>query len=328
VRFRFRLTNLLALVICAGLTGFFPATGVGQVARVEIHPIKTKMLTDQQFLTGAKEGPDVIIAGELRLPRLGDERLAAVILMHGSGGISRYVTDWVPVLNALGIATFVVDSFSGRGVTSVTTDQARLGRLVQVFDSYRALEVMANHPRIDPARIAGMGFSRGGQSVLYASLKRFQKMHGPGEAAFSAYIPFYATCNTAYIDDEDAADAPIRMFHGTADDYVPIAPCRAYVERLRKSGKNVTLTEYAGAHHVFDGVQFKTPQWLPQNQTTRRCTLEEVAGGTIINSETKQPFTFADPCVERGATVAYHEEAHKASIQAVSDFLRATFKLN
>jgi hypothetical protein len=75
-------------------------------------------------------------------------------------------------------------------------------------------------------------------------------------------------------------------------------------------------------------VQFRTPQWLPQAQTTRRCTLEEVAGGTIINSDSKQPFTYADPLVERGATVAYHEEAHKASVQAVSDFLRALFKVN
>jgi predicted peptidase len=71
--------------------------------------------------------------------------------------------------------TFLVDSFTGRGLTGVVNDQAQLGRLVQVFDSFRALELIAKHPRIDPGRIAAMGFSRGGQGVLYASVKRFMQ---------------------------------------------------------------------------------------------------------------------------------------------------------
>jgi dienelactone hydrolase len=306
----------------------FSSTGAAQTARIEVHPIKTMTLTDQQFLIGAKDGPEVIIGGELRLPRVGSDRLPAVVLMHGSGGISAYVNDWIPVLNSLGIATFLVDSFTGRGLTRLNDDQSQLGRLVQVFDSFRALELVAKHQRIEPSRIAAMGFSRGGQGVLYASMRRFQKMHSSGSLAFAAYIPFYPTCNTTFTDDENIADAPIRILHGTADDYVPVAPCRSYVERLRKAGKNVELIEYAGAHHVFDGVQFKTPVKFSAAQTTRNCLLEEVADGIIINGQTKQRFTYSDPCVERGATVAYHEEAHKASLQAVKEILGANFKLN
>jgi dienelactone hydrolase len=151
-------------------------------------------------------------------------------------------------LNSLGVATFLVDSFTGRGLTSVVNDQALLGRLVQVLDSFRALEVIAKHPGIDPGRIAAMGFSRGGQGVLYASVKRFQKLHGPDGVAFAAHIPFYPTCNTTFIDDENVADAPIRIFHGTADDYVPVAHCRSYVERLRKAGNNRQQPDQATLH--------------------------------------------------------------------------------
>ena len=100
------------------------------------------------------------------------------------------------------------------------------------------------------------------------------------------------------------------------------------MDRLRKAGKDVALTEYAGAQHVFDGVQFRTPLKLPDAQTTRTCQLEEVAEGIVINSQTKQRFTYSDPCVERGPTVAYQEEAHKASIQAVKEILSASLKLN
>jgi dienelactone hydrolase len=324
-----QVAKLTAFVPFVALSqALFSSTGAAQIARVEVHPIKTMTFSDQQFLNGIKDGPEVTIGGELRLPRPGNERLPAVVLMHGSGGISPYVVDWIPVLNPLGVATFLVDSFTGRGLTRLNEDQSKLGRMVQVFDGFRALELLAKHPRIDPSRIAAMGFSRGGQGVLYASVKRFQKMHSTGPVAFAAYIPFYPTCNTTFIDDENVTDAPIRIFHGTADDYVPVAPCRSYVERLRKAGKNVELIEYAGAHHVFDGVQFKTPVKFHDAQTTRNCRLEETADGVIVNSQTRQRFTYSDPCVERGPTVAYQEEAHKASVQAVREILGANLKLN
>src|SRR5207245_8332578 len=79
-------------------------------------------------------------------------------------------------LNELGISTFALDSFTGRGLTEVNSNQALLGRLNFIVDLYRALEVLASHPRVDPRRIVLMGFSRGGQATLYASLKRFNRL--------------------------------------------------------------------------------------------------------------------------------------------------------
>ena len=101
------------------------------------------------------------------------------MLLHGSGGISSYVTDWESDYNALGMGTFIVDSFSGRGIVNTNVDQFVLGRLAMVFDAYRALELLANHPRVDASRIVLMGFSRGGQSALYASVKRLHDSYGP-----------------------------------------------------------------------------------------------------------------------------------------------------
>jgi len=263
----------------------------------------------------------------LRIPRLGTDRLPAVILLHGSGGIGGNVDRWSQELNSIGLATFVTDSFTARGIQSTVANQALLGRLNMVLDSYRALGVLAAHQRIDPAKIVLMGFSRGGQATLYASLKRFERIYGPEGAAFAAFVPFYPSCFTTYIGDEDISDKPIRLFHGTADDYVPVAPCRAYVERLRKAGKDVTLTEFADAHHAFDNPLTKVGP-VPQAQTTRRCAMTEQPEGTIINAVTKLPFTMEDPCVERGPNVGYDAAATAAATKAVKEFLRTALALN
>jgi dienelactone hydrolase len=290
----------------------------GQVARMEILTFQSMTLTDESFLAGRKDGKPVIIAGELRLPRPGTDRLPTVVLLHGSGGISGYVTDWEQEFNAMGIATFVVDSFSARGITSLVNDQSQLGRMAQIFDSYRAFETLEKHPRVDPARIAVMGFSRGGQGALYSGMKRFQRMHGPASGReFAAYVALYPTCNTVYIDDEDVTAKPIRIFHGSADNYVPVAPCRAYAQRLKARGADIQHTEYAGALHVFDWSALKTPTKLEKAQTTRSCQLEEVAVGRVVNASSKQLFTWADPCVEYGVTSGYDETASTETRKAV-----------
>jgi dienelactone hydrolase len=303
-----------------------PAMVTAQVARMEIHSFQSATLTDQRFLSGQKDGKTVMVAGELRLPRPGNDRLPAVVLLHGSSGINGGVTDWAQDLNSMGIATFVLDSFTTRGIVSTVNDQSQLGRLAMIVDAYRALELLSKHPRIDPARIALMGFSRGGQATLYASLKRFQGMYGIPGQEFAAYVPFYADCGSTYDRDEDVSNKPIRLFHGSADDYNPVASCRAYVLRLKAAGKDVVLTEYAGAAHFFDWQALVKPIKAEKGQRTGQCALAEAQDGVIINSKTKQPFTYADPCVELGPTVAYDVNASTEARRAVKDFFATTLK--
>jgi dienelactone hydrolase len=316
------------MIAFIGVTELFLTTVGAQTVRIEVHPLQVMTLTDEQFLTGVKYGKPTVIAGELRIPRPGTARLLAVVLVQGSGGVGANVDRWAQELNGMGIATFTQDGFAGRGMTNTVTDQAQLGQLTMINDAYRALELLAKHPRIDQARIGLMGFSRGGRIALYASLKRFQQMHGPQGAEFAAYLPFYAPCNTTYIDDGEVSDKPIRLFHGAADDWVPVAPCRTYVERLRKAGKDVQLTEYSEAYHAFDVHTPTAPLPIPQVQTGRRCLLEETAGGQIINRQTQQAFSIEDPCIERGVTVVYNAQALGEALKAVKEFLAVTFNLN
>lgn len=307
--------------LLAALALILPATGNAQIARMEVHPFSSSTLTDQEFLSGQREGKPVTLGGELRLPRSGTDKLPAVVLLHGSGGVSGYVIDWERDLNAMGVATFVIDSFTARGIYRTDFDQSQLGRLAMIVDAYRALDLLAKHPRVDPTRIALMGFSRGGQAALYAGLKRFQRMHGTPGVEFAAFIPFYASCGTTFHEDEDMTDKPVRIFHGTADEMVPIGPCRAYVGRLQARGKDVRLTEYEGAGHVFDWQALKKPVRLDKAQSTRHCELVEAEDGVVVNAKTRQPFTYSDPCVELGGSIAYDETASAAVRKAVREIV-------
>ena len=56
----------------------------------------------------------------------------------------------------------------------------------------------------------------------------------------------------------------------TPTHYDPVAPCKAYVKRLKAKGKDVQLTEYPGAGHVFDWQALKKPLKLEKAQTRKR----------------------------------------------------------
>jgi dienelactone hydrolase len=298
-------------------------------ARVEVHAIPSLTLSDRQFLSGDANGAQpATIAGELRIAQ-GIGRLPAVVLMHGSGGISPAMEAWTHQLNSMGISTFVIDGFSGRGLTSVNQDQARLGRLNFILDIYGALEMLAKHPRVDPDRIALMGFSRGGQGALYASLKRFHEMWNRSGAQFAAYVAFYPDCATTYAGDTDVVDRPIRIFHGTPDDYNPVASCKAYVARLQEDKRDVTLTEYPDSQHGFDAGLLGVSSNVVASgaQTVRNCRIKEGEGGVLVNMETQEAFTYKDACVETNPHVGGNPATAQEARKAVSDFLQALFKL-
>jgi dienelactone hydrolase len=302
--------------------------GAQSVARIELQPIQTVTLKTQQILTGETKGAPATLAGELRIPKPGSDRLPVVVLIHGSGGVGGNVDAWAKEINSLGVAAFILDTFSGRGIVSTVSDQSQLDSLAMVIDAYRALSLLARHPRIDPARIAVMGFSKGAVPAVYSSNERFRKLYDPATVRFAAHIGLYTPCNVQYRDDDKVTAAPIRLFHGIADDYVAIAPCRAYVERLKRAGANVALTEYPEADHAYDSTALPPRIQNPQAQTTRNCTLREGDNGEVLNAKTGAIYTLADSCVERGPHVGFNQAAYQATVKAVREFLAATFKLS
>ena len=321
--------RVVAAFVVAGAQSALAANVLSHDAgeRAETIPIQTLTISDEQFLRGDASGRPTTISGTLRVAR-GSGRLPLVILVHGSGGIEENIAAWEKVFASMGISTFAIDSFTARGIVSTVADQSQLGRLNMILDVYRSLAVLAADPRIDPGRIAVMGFSRGGQASLYAALKRFQKMWNRSGIDPAVYIALYAPCITTYIDDTAVTDHPIRIFHGKSDDWVEIAPCRAYFARLKRTAKDVQMTEFANAGHAYDYPSLPShPAMVPYAQTTH-CVLKEESVGTIINMATDKPFTYADDCLGKGAHVAYSANATRATEAAVRTLLERVYKLN
>ncbi|WP_159999165.1 dienelactone hydrolase family protein [Roseomonas sp. 18066] len=311
-----------ALLLAAGLAAAASAQETAAIAsRVELHPIPSLTLSDAQFLTGDAAGATpVTVAGELRVAQ-GTGRLPVVVLMHGSGGIGPNIEMWSALFTARGISTFAIDGFTGRGLVSTSSDQARLGRLNLIVDIYRSLEILAKHPRVDPQKIVLIGFSRGGQAAFYASLARFHQTWNRSGIGFAAYVPFYADCATRYIDDLKPVAAPIRLIHGEADDYNPLRSCAAQAERLKAAGVDIAVTTYPGAHHGFDTPLNDAAVVTPQSQTVRDCTIEERAPGQLINTATGAVFSYTDACVKLGPQVGGHPQARAAAATAVVEFV-------
>ena len=258
----------------------------------------------------------------------GSGRLPLVVLVPGSGGINAGADVWDRQFEAMGISTFSLNSLAGRGIVSTVVDQSQLGRLNGILDLYRALAVLASHRRVDPNRIAVMGFSRGAQTTLYSSLKRFHKMWNPGGIDPAAYIALYPPCVTTYIGDTDVSDHPIRMFNGISDDYTEIGPCRAYFERLKQTAKDVQMIEYPDTWHAYDNPLRPSAPTVVQNGQTTHCVLKEEPVGTIINTGTQRPFAYADECVGRNPHVAYSAASTHATEETIKALLKAVFKLN
>lgn len=277
------------------------------------------------LMTG--NAPAVEIMGTLSLPP-GTERVPAMVVVHGSGGVSAGREHaWARRLNGMSVAAFVTDSFRPRGVTSTAEDQSRVSTVAMVADAFNALKLLSSHPRIDPNRIGVMGFSKGGQVSFYTALEPFRRAVA-GNLRFATHVPLYPSCALPYLSRE-ITRAPMLVLMGGADDYTPAAQCARYIEWFRVKGAPISSIVYPGAAHGFDSPG--PVRRLDNVQAARDCRmdieLEPVQGrrwddGVLVPAE--RIGAYLRECSKRGASFGGNPAALARAVEDLRAHLVAT----
>jgi dienelactone hydrolase len=291
-----------------------------------------------ELIKGNLSGEGVKITGHLFLPS-GMGKVPAVLLIHGSGGIYDAMLDfWPKRFNAEGIAVLAVDSFGPRGVKTTAEDQSQVPFTADVADAFAALKLLATHPRIDPGRIAIMGFSRGGITAWRTGVEKIivgQKL--PNGLRFAAHVPVYSGgCVGLFrlnIKPGVFSKAPMLWIHGDADDYCTMAPCQDYADRIGKAGTPVEFVVIKGARHKFDYDDQKRYDLRTAQRTLDGCPVEiDIDTFGYSDRFTGQRLSGKDleavmkkSCSALGASYEGNRDARDKAAQAATAFLQKVF---
>ena len=207
-----------------------------------------------QAISAAAEMPAITVDGKLFMPAGYDaasQPVPLVIVVPGSLGIAPSHLQHAETLNAAGYATFVLDSFGARGVSSTVAKQTQFSFAASAFDVLAAWKVLQALPGIDAAKIGAQGHSRGGSAVLTAATRRFaDAVIGPGQG-LAAVLPAYPWSGHQFLDPS-VGDTVVHVLMGDADEWCSPMQVQGHCQKIRLSGGRATMRLFAGAHHSFD----------------------------------------------------------------------------
>ena len=283
-------------------------------------------------------GKPLTIKAQVVLPaNRGDDKIPAMIIVHGSGGVREarefaYVREF----NALGVAGIVIDSFTARGIKSTVRDQSPVSSYDMVVDAVSTLKAVAMRPEIDPARIGIIGFSKGGTVTIKAALRHYMAPLTGDDAKFALLIAMYPWCGDLPLDFHTAGNVQLHMLLGERDTYAGTESCKEFGKRYADAGGNVALKVYAGAQHDWD---FPGPRIGPLQRgrmaanvfTTRFHPGPGRAGSKIKVMENNKRAATAKAatahCTTLGVSGGYSAQTRAQSMQDVRRFVREAFKL-
>lgn len=291
--------------------------------RVEIESVDLPGRLWDPFLPPIEDGRPVAVDALLTIPPT-DSPVPGVIIAHGCGGVSSAELAWTDVLADAGIASLVIDSFGTRGIDFICSGEQTINVASPIIDVFRAAEMLDQHPYVDGSQLAVLGFSFGGRASLWSALTRLQELYGG--RPFQAHVAFYPSTCFIELEDEETTGSPIRILHGTDDDWTPIDQCERMVARWNADGVDAAIFAYPGAPHAFDNAGHAWGQLHASlgALSPRNCTFLE-RDGAIIDQDTGDVAGVGSPCVETGVTYGYDADARTAAERDLLDFLSGVF---
>lgn len=301
--------------------------GFAQVNRQEIHFESANPFGFNDIIQDLERQTKQKVFGQLTIPidTLNPAKKYPLILaVAGSLGWRKHHYDYLKMYQEAGFATFELNSFKSRSITSTVGSQDQVTIAAMILDAYRAFEVLAQHPNIDKEKVAITGWSLGGGVALFSGWLPIKNAIG-SDVEFAAHLPIYPPC---FINAEalEFTQAPIHILIGEIDEWTPAPPCRELVEQLAKS-TNIDLTVYPNAHHSFDS---ESPiAFNEKAYSFKDCKFDLTPEGNVLmnylNIPMSSPFLQKIGllfCVERGVNFGGNPTARKASFAFARNFMQ------
>jgi dienelactone hydrolase len=105
-----------------------------------------------------------------------------------------------------------------------------------------ALKALAANPRVDPTRLAAIGFCFGGTTVLELAYSG---------ADLAGVVSFHGGLPKASPDDVKRLKPSILVLHGADDPRVSVADISTFEQAMRQAGADWQMVYFGGAVHGF-----------------------------------------------------------------------------
>lgn len=329
-----RVFGLLFVIatVGAGLAQAAPVSDLSQGQTGVIEYASTSP-TFYQLVTKAA-APSISITGTLTLPAGTAGKVPAMILAHHCSGITASVTNLAALLNGMGIATFIPDSFTPRGYPSgVCSNASTVSHGSATADVLNALKLLATHPRIDSNRIGVIGQSYGGNTVYNTAFEEVRKTIIGDSLKFATHIALYPGCEVRNWSP-NMTGASMLILLGGADDWALASTCTDYSLLLRSLGPQITTIVYPNAPHAWDNptgtVNYSATrgsyvncrlQFRLDTLQSSRFDTGAALGGTATTD-------YLSSCFKTGATQGRDDATKIASDRDITLFLAKVFNLS
>ena len=98
-----------------------------------------------------------------------NKKFPLVIGVAGSLGWGEHHHKYLKMYQDMGIATFELNSFKSREITSTVGTQNTITMAAMILDAYKAFEALSKHPKIDKDKVSITGWSLGGGVTLFSA---------------------------------------------------------------------------------------------------------------------------------------------------------------
>jgi dienelactone hydrolase len=195
-----------------------------------------------------KDG-DVELEGYLAYDKILKSVRGGVLLVHNANGRDKFIQERADELAKIGYVVFALDLY-GKGVVPKDEEEEQeltaqfLGEDRQLIRERArlGLEILSQQSKVDPNRLAAIGYGFGGMTVL--------ELARSGEP-ITAAINFFGALSTPTPKDASNIKGAVLILLGSEDPLIPRDEIEAFRTEMQNSNVDWQMNIYGGAYHGF-----------------------------------------------------------------------------